>query len=125
MRRLPVQSQDLAGGSESDRPEQGRELGRFPPHADVVARAMPPGHPGPRLVGVQLPGMEVEHRALPLAAVHPSDPEPGEPKRQEPEVPPAPHRQVDTSQPDRPYRELDETTFAASPDDVRKAGGAS
>src|SRR6266508_6445807 len=67
----------------------------------------------PRLIGVNLPWMEVEHRRRTIDTVHPTYPPARDGIGKQPEVAASRNRQIGTSHPDRRRRHLDERSALA------------
>src|SRR5262249_31038222 len=100
------------------------ELGLLSLHPDIVPEAVAPRHRRPRLPGVELPGMEVEHHRLALDRVDAPDGQPDQRAREEAEVPAAPDRKIRSEEPQGSDRELDQAAMTVAPDLVREARGA-
>ena len=93
-------------------------------HTDVVPELMAPRHRRPRLLGIELPGMEVEHDRLALDRVDPADRRLDEAAREQPEVAAPTDREVRPEEPEGADRELDQGAVAVAPDLIREPRGA-
>src|SRR5215470_15887042 len=108
------EGQHIADRGEFDVTKQSSELLLLSRHADVMPDAIPPGHTGPRLVRIELPGVEEEENGLVLACVHTPDPRPGQRHREESEVTPAADGKIQSEQTCGADGELQEARVAVS-----------
>src|SRR6516162_158612 len=109
-----------ADGVEPERPQQARELGFLLAHPDVVTEAIAPGHRRPRLIGIELPGVEIEDDRPVLGDVDPPDAAADQREGRQPEVAAASDREVHAEHANGTDRDLHEVARPLPPQLVRK-----
>src|SRR5882762_1112323 len=100
--------QDLPHRAEGERLEEPAKLDLGLPEVRVVPDPALDGPVQPRLIGIQLPRMQIDDRRLPLHLIDPSEAQTESPRGEEPQIGTTGDRPVHAEAPYRGKRELDD-----------------
>jgi hypothetical protein len=120
-RRSCPHVEDVTGRAEGKMREQTIELRHLLLDADVVTEAMMPRHLWPRLAGIELPRMEVEHHRPPFPDIDILDTEARQREGRQPEIATPSHRNVHSQHSGGADRKLDQALRPLSPDFIGDA----